>query len=77
MEDRVDVEVEADLRPWGNSLGVVIPAKVAKANHLKAGQHLRLRIEFDAEPNEPERLPTWNFGGRYDIDKILDEEAGR
>lgn len=73
----MEVDLESDLRTWGNSLGLVIPSKLARLHGLKAGQHVRLRIEFEPAANDPEALPTWDWGGDYDIDKILDEELDR
>ena len=32
-------------KKWGNSLGVILPADVVKAEHLKPGEEVVLRIE--------------------------------
>ncbi|MBI5797770.1 AbrB/MazE/SpoVT family DNA-binding domain-containing protein [Candidatus Woesearchaeota archaeon] len=32
-------------KKWGNSLGVVLPADVVKAEHLKPGEEIRIRVE--------------------------------
>ena len=37
-------EIEAEVRKWGNSLGVVIPAEVAKQEGLKAHDRALIRI---------------------------------
>lgn len=68
------VDLESDLRKWGNSLGLVIPASVTKQYGLKAGQHVRLRLEVDLPPNDPDRLPTWKWQWPYDIDELVDED---
>ncbi len=34
----------AEVKQWGNSLGVVIPAEVVKKERLKPGEELRLDI---------------------------------
>lgn len=38
------VETEVEVRKWGNSLGVIIPADVAKAEGLQANDRAILRI---------------------------------
>lgn len=37
-------DVEAEVRKWGNSLGVIIPADAAKAEGLKAHDKVMLRF---------------------------------
>lgn len=71
----MEIDLESDLRAWGNSLGLVIPAVVAKAHGLKPGQHVRLRLEFEAPRNDATRLPKWQVGN-YDVRKVVDEEFG-
>ena len=38
-------EAILDIKPWGNSLGVRLPASVARAAHLKADQRVRMTVE--------------------------------
>lgn len=38
-------EAVLDIKPWGNSLGVRLPAAVARAAHLKADQRVRITVE--------------------------------
>lgn len=38
-------EALLDIKPWGNNLGVRIPAAVAKAAKLSANQQVRLSVE--------------------------------
>jgi antitoxin MazE len=38
-------EALLDIKPWGNSLGVRLPAAVARAAHLKADQRVRITVE--------------------------------
>ena len=73
----MDEVVEADVKTWGNSLGVIIPAAIAKAHGLRAGMHIKMRLEVELPRNDPDRLPVWSLGGNYDIDKILEEDLGR
>ena len=39
------VEAILDIKPWGNNLGVRLPASVARAAHLKADQRVRITVE--------------------------------
>ena len=38
-------EAELDIKPWGNNLGVRIPAAVARAAKLRANQRVKLTVE--------------------------------
>jgi antitoxin MazE len=38
-------EALLDIKNWGNSLGVRLPAAVARAAHLKADQRVRMTVE--------------------------------
>jgi antitoxin MazE len=38
-------EAVLDIKPWGNNLGVRIPAAVAKAARLHANQRVKLSVE--------------------------------
>ena len=38
-------EVVLDIKPWGNNLGVRLPASVARAARLKAEQTVRITVE--------------------------------
>jgi antitoxin MazE len=53
-------EAILDIKPWGNSLGVRIPASVARSAHLKADQRVRLTVEEGRVIITPhgERTPT-------------------
>lgn len=42
-----DINMEAHIQKWGNSLGVRIPAKVARQLHLTAGKPVDFKIEKD------------------------------
>ena len=43
---RVNVpEAILDIKPWGNNLGVRLPAAVARAAHLSANQRVRITVE--------------------------------
>jgi antitoxin MazE len=44
-EDPGMTEAVLDIKPWGNSLGVRLPAAVARAAHLKADQRVRITVE--------------------------------
>lgn len=36
------IEVELDIKQWGNNLGVRLPAAIARESHLKAHQRVRI-----------------------------------
>jgi antitoxin MazE len=38
-------EAVLDIKQWGNSLGVRLPAAVAREAHLHAGQRVRVSVE--------------------------------
>jgi len=40
-------EAVLDIKQWGNSLGVRLPAAVAKAAHLHVDQRVRISVEGD------------------------------
>lgn len=49
------MEAVLDIKQWGNSLGVRLPAAVAKAAHLSLNQRVRIQVEgerviIEAEP---------------------------
>lgn len=62
-------EALLDIKHWGNSLGVRLPAKVARAAHLQAEQRVRVRVEDgkmvieplpDARPSLAQRLARFD-----------------
>jgi antitoxin MazE len=38
-------ETTLDIKPWGNNLGVRLPAAVARAAQLRANQRVRITVE--------------------------------
>lgn len=38
------VETELDIEPWGDNLGVPLPAAVARAARLRASQRVRITV---------------------------------
>lgn len=46
-------EALLDIKHWGNSLGVRLPAKVARAAHLQAEQRVRVHVEDGRVVIEP------------------------
>jgi antitoxin MazE len=53
-------EATLDIKTWGNSLGVRLPASVARAARLKADQRVRITVEEGRVIITPqgERPPT-------------------
>ena len=39
------IEAVLDIKQWGNSLGVQLPASVARAAHLRVDQRVRISVE--------------------------------
>jgi antitoxin MazE len=48
-------EATLDIKPWGNNLGVRLPAAVARAAQLRANQRLRITVEDGRVIITPER----------------------
>ena len=62
-------EAILDIKPWGNNLGVRLPAAVARAARLKADQRVRITVEEgrviitpygDKPPSLAERLALFD-----------------
>jgi len=62
-------EAVLDIKQWGNSLGVRLPAAVARAAHLHVDQRVRISVEDravvirpieDAEPTLDQRLARFD-----------------
>jgi antitoxin MazE len=62
-------EAILDIKPWGNNLGVRLPASVARAARLKADQRVRITVEEgrviitphgDKSPTLAERLALFD-----------------
>ena len=62
-------EAVLDIKLWGNSLGVRIPAAVAKAASLQANQRVKLSVEGGRvviTPQAPKRLSLQERLAHYD-----------
>lgn len=62
-------EALLDIKHWGNSLGVRLPAKVARAAHLQAEQRVRVHVEDGRvviEPVSDARLSLAQRLARFD-----------
>jgi len=62
-------EAVLDIKQWGNSLGVRLPAAVARAAHLHVDQRVRVLVEGDqviitpleaAQPTLEQRLAAYD-----------------
>jgi antitoxin MazE len=53
-------EAILDIKPWGNNLGVRLPASVARAARLQANQRVRITVEDGRVIITPhgDKLPT-------------------
>ena len=80
-------EAILDIKPWGNNLGVRLPASVARAARLKADQRVRISVEEgrviitphgDKPPTLAERLALLDpavHGGEAMAAVLLGREA--
>ncbi|MGB3394768.1 MAG: AbrB/MazE/SpoVT family DNA-binding domain-containing protein [Stenotrophomonas sp.] len=57
-------EALLNIKHWGNSLGVRLPAKVARAAHLQAEQRVRVHVEDGRVVIEPLREATPSLSQR-------------
>lgn len=60
-------ETVLDIKKWGNSLGVRLPAAIARAARLRIDQRVRLSVEDGAVVIRPEQ----------DADVTLDDRLSR
>jgi bifunctional DNA-binding transcriptional regulator/antitoxin component of YhaV-PrlF toxin-antitoxin module len=69
--------IDAKVRKWGNSIGVIIPKKIAEDLNIKPGETVHIKIEHEPGRNNADNLPSWDFVvdiSDSDIDKIVEEE---
>jgi antitoxin MazE len=57
-------EAVLDIKRWGNSLGVRLPAAVARAAHLKADQRVRVTVEDGRVVIVPDVEPALSLQAR-------------
>ncbi len=65
-------ETTLDIKHWGNSLGVRLPAAVARAAKLHADQRVRMTVEYGKVIIEPVENTEMSLAERlaaYDISK--------
>ena len=65
-------EATLDIKHWGNSLGVRLPAAVARAAKLKADQRVRMTVEYGKviiEPIDKARMSLAERLAAYDVQK--------
>ena len=63
-------EAVLDIKQWGNSLGVRLPAAVARAAHLHVDQRVRVSVEGDQvviKPFEDSCLTLEQRVAAYDV----------
>lgn len=69
-----EAEADTQVRPWGNSMGIIIPAEVVRRLNLKTGETIHVKFEYTPARNDPDKLPSWDLATDYDIDEILEED---
>jgi hypothetical protein len=67
----MDAELDAHLRAWGNSYGIAVPRQLAQRLGLAPGMPVHVKVSFEPARNDASTLPSWDWGGDYDIDAIL------
>ena len=70
MIDSPLTETTLDIKHWGNSLGVRLPAAVARAAKLKADQRVRMTVEYGKviiEPIDKARMSLAERLAAYDV----------
>ncbi len=63
-------EAVLDIKQWGNSLGVRLPAAVAREAHLRVDQRVRVTVEGDQvviRPVDVSRLTLEQRVAAYDV----------
>ena len=72
-------EAILDIKPWGNNLGLRLPASVARAARLKADQRVRITVEEgrvmitlhgDKPPTLAQRLARFDPASKGDLDRL-------
>lgn len=63
------------LTEWGNGYGIRLTKAEARKLGLKAGDTVDVEVKGEPAPNDVASLPKLHLGGRYDIDKIIEEET--
>jgi antitoxin MazE len=62
-----EAEAILDVKHWGNSLGVRLPAAVARAARLKADEKVRLTVEGGRIIITPMRRKSLTLGQRLEL----------
>ena len=63
-------EATLDIKYWGNSLGIRLPAAVARAAKLKADQRVRMTVEYGKviiEPIDKSQMSLAERLAAYDV----------
>ena len=74
------MEIEAETRKWGNSLGIIIPKKIVEKENLKQRQKIRI-LAVDTESKTRVKdifgaLKNWKINTQKFKDEIREEESG-
>lgn len=74
-------EIDAQVKKWGNTLGIRVPAAVAHAAGIKPGDEVHVKIEKVNRPN-PEffgiaKRKGWNLGTPEEFLKWREAERAR
>lgn len=66
------MEIEAEIRKWGSSLGIIIPKKIVEKENLKQKQKIRiLAVETESKTRVKDIFGKLKF--KRSTQEILDE----
>lgn len=68
------LHVRRRLTKWGNGYGIRITVAEARRLGLQAGQDVEADVHAAPKGNDLSTLPSWDLGGRYDLDEVVDED---
>ena len=64
------MEIEAEVKQWGNSLGVILPKDLAKKENIKPGDKVKIVVNHNNVLRDTfGSLPDWEI----DSQKVKDE----
>lgn len=68
------LHVRRRLTKWGNGYGIRITVAEARRLGLQAGQDVEADVHAAPQANDLSTLPTWDLGGRDDLDDAVDDD---
>lgn len=73
------MEIEAQTKKWGSSLGIIIPKKIVEEENLKQNQVIKiLAVEIETKTKVKDifgKLKNWKIDSQKFKDEIRKEES--